>query len=330
MKYDIHLFEQLNEEYKPKPLKTLFPQYDPDSQLKIARSRIATLNKLVSLKGARILVIGCGLGYLSYVLASECNCRVIGIDLRKRADWDLLKTKSPNLDYQAVDLSSENPFDMESFDLIVSFWTWEHVIHPFTLLRECCKVLKPSAAIYIDAQLYRGPSGSHKYREVFFPFPHLLFEEEVFSEYYVKHTEKGMTSAWLNKLTYSQYKEYFRILNLRIEHEELVKIPLDKDFYNRFKDKLERYPIFDLELDCFRVLLRKPEQSALQEALVEQNKLKSDSEAVRNSFSFRLGHTLVQAVRWPGRNTVFLPYRLVRLCVIEFKKQKTKETRKVE
>jgi len=198
MKYDIHLFEQLNEEYKPKPLKTLFPQYDPDSQLKIARSRIATLNKLVSLKGARILVIGCGLGYLSYVLASECNCRAIGIDLIKRADWDLLKTKSPNLDYQAVDLSSENPFDMESFDLIVSFWTWEHVIHPFTLLRECCKVLKPSGAMYIDATPYRSPCGSHRYREVFFPFPHLLFEDEVFSEYYVKHTGKGMTSAWLN------------------------------------------------------------------------------------------------------------------------------------
>ncbi len=35
---------------------------------------------------------------------------------------------------------------------------------------------------------------------------------------------------------------------------------------------------------------------------------------VLNSFAYRLGDTLVQAVRKPGRNTLWLPYRLFRLC----------------
>ena len=43
---------------------------------------------------------------------------------------------------------------------------------------------------------------------------------------------------------------------------------------------------------------------------------------VRNSLSYRLGTTLVQAVANPGRNTIFLPYRLFRLCAAEFKKRK--------
>jgi len=36
-------------------------------------------------------------------------------------------------------------------------------------------------------------------------------------------------------------------------------------------------------------------------------------QAIKNSFSYRLGNMLVQAVANPGRNTIFLPYRLIRL-----------------
>jgi glycosyltransferase involved in cell wall biosynthesis len=45
-------------------------------------------------------------------------------------------------------------------------------------------------------------------------------------------------------------------------------------------------------------------------------------EVVKNSFSYRLGNILVQAIYRPGRNTILLPYRLFRLCVGEFRKWK--------
>jgi len=45
----------------------------------------------------------------------------------------------------------------------------------------------------------------------------------------------------------------------------------------------------------------------------ERDKLKSQLKAVKDSFSFRLGNMLVQAVYKPGRNTILLPYRLLRL-----------------
>jgi len=54
----------------------------------------------------------------------------------------------------------------------------------------------------------------------------------------------------------------------------------------------------------------------------ERDKLKKQLSATRNSFSYRLGNMLVQAVYKPGSNTILLPYRLIRLCIAEFKKRK--------
>lgn len=320
-KYDISLFEQLNEEYKNKPVIRSFPKVDPHSQFETARSRLVRLNKLMPLEGKQVLEVGCGMGYVSKVLATEYNCSVIGVDIIERDEWTLLQSDLPNLEYRVLDLSDENPFDIESFDLIVSFVAWEHIIHPFSMLKECCKILKSSDALYINANLYRAPNASHRYREIFFPFPHLLFEEEVFSEYYMKHMGTSDKPSYLNKLTYAQYKEYFKILNLRIEYENFAKIPLDKDFYNRFKRKLEPYPIFDLELAFFAVLLRK-DSTVTEQIDTFRHELERQLIAVKHSFSYRLGNTLVQAVCKPGRNTVLLPYRLIRLCIAGFRKKK--------
>jgi len=258
-KYDIHLLEQLNEEYRSKPVQSTFIQYDPESQLELASKRLHELSEIVDLKERNVLEIGCGKGYLSKVLADEYGCSVVGIDIYEDVEWQKLRNR-PNLDYLVLDLSQSNPFTVESFDLIVSFVAWEHMMHPFTMLKECCRILKSDGKMYIHANLYRAPRASHLYRDIYFPFPHLLFPEEVIAEFCLKN---GVSKKYFdqyyyrNKLTYGQYKEYFELLNLGIEYEQLWKTPLDMDFYERFKDKLEKYPRFDLELEVFNVLLVK-------------------------------------------------------------------------
>lgn len=62
-------------------------------------------------------------------------------------------------------------------------------------------------------------------------------------------------------------------------------------------------------------------------AVAERHKLlrvgfPAAEQLIRDSFSYRLGNMLVQAAVKPGRNTFLLPYRLIGLCVTEFKKQK--------
>jgi len=70
---------------------------------------------------------------------------------------------------------------------------------------------------------------------------------------------------------------------------------------------------------------RKTDQ--LKELRTERGKLKRQLRAVKDSFSYRLGNMLVLAMRKPGRNTILLPYRLIRLCVMEFRKRKSMPAR---
>lgn len=307
-KYDIHLLEQLNEEYRSKPTLSTFIQYDPESQFELATKRLRQLSEIVDLKEKKVLEVGCGRGYLSKVLSSEYSCSVVGIDIREHVEWQALRNP-PNLDYLALDLSERNPFQAGSFDLIVSFVAWEHMMHPFTMLKECYRILKPEGKMYIHANLYRSPRASHLYRDIYFPFPHLLFPEEVIAEFCLKN---GVSKHWFdeyyyrNKLTYGQYKEYFEILNLGIEYEQLQKIELDMDFYERFKDKLGKYPIFDLELEFFNVLLVKdyrglPELNYLKAALTrERDARRREAEASKaelNTTKARLNSTRRETIR---------------------------------
>ena len=50
-------------------------------------------------------------------------------------------------------------------------------------------------------------------------------------------------------------------------------------------------------------------------------------QTIKNSFSYRLGNMLVQAVYKPGRNTILLPYRLICLCIAGFKKWRSNALR---
>lgn len=65
----------------------------------------------------------------------------------------------------------------------------------------------------------------------------------------------------------------------------------------------------------------KPRSDNLQE---ERDKLKKQLSEVKNSFSYRLGNMLVQAVYRPGRNTILLPYRLIRLCAIQLGRRRAR------
>ncbi len=206
-----------------------------------------------------MLEVGCGGGYVSYCLAEHYNCDVTGIDIYESEHWEDLKHN--NLKFKAVDLSVANPFEDNSFDLVVSYVAWEHMRHPFKVLQECTKIIKTKQGnMFISANLYRSPIASHLYRHIFFPWPHLIFDDEIIVEYALS---QGVEQWWIdafyyvNKLTYSEYKEYFKILNLKIINEKLNYSKFDKEFYNRFEDKLGLYPIYDLEINFFNVLLSK-------------------------------------------------------------------------
>jgi len=114
---------------------------------------------------------------------------------------------------------------------------------------------------YLRANLYRSTVASHRYREVYFPWSHLLFSDEIFEAFYRKilnDPSAVVRASWLNELTYAQYLLYFKQIGFRLKKEWLKARELDQEFYQRFEEKLSAYPLFELTHDFFNVVLEKP------------------------------------------------------------------------
>ncbi len=91
--------------------------------------------------GKDVLDIACGLGYGAHFLAGSAR-RVVGADINS----DLVKVantqyRRPNIGYLVAD-ATRLPFGKETFHVVVSFETIEHLRDPDLFLLECARVLK--------------------------------------------------------------------------------------------------------------------------------------------------------------------------------------------
>ena len=258
--YDLALFLQLNEEYREKPIHPNPPPIRDaakrlETKQRTARNIAKDLSRFVDIRRKVVLDFGCGRGDLDVVLAEHLDCSVTGVDVQQYTEWaDLGHPKVRRL---VVDLSAEHatePFARQ-FDVIVSNSVLEHVKHPYRALESMKTVLKPGGIAWLKANLYRGPLASHRYREVYFPWPHLLFTDEVFRQFYEHMGRKPTTASWVNKLTHLHYHDYFQRIGFDVLAETFSKKPFDEAFYQRFEDILGRYPRSDLERDFINVVI---------------------------------------------------------------------------
>ena len=257
--YDLDLFMELNEQYSRNDaaLKQASAIKDKDTNpLENTIKRISYVDRFLQFKkGMRVLEIGCGRGHLSSLLKLKYGCDVVGVDIRTYPEWE--EFQSEGVDLRIHDVSTMNNDDLGNFDRIIALVVWEHMEHPYAGLTAVKDLLKPAGKglAYISANLYRGPKASHRYREVFFPWPHLLFEDEVFIQFYRRQGRNNVRAAWVNKLTVAHYEMYLRQLDFKIVRQWTTGTPIDEEFYQRFVDRLGRYPRFDLENDFFHVVL---------------------------------------------------------------------------
>jgi SAM-dependent methyltransferase len=176
---------------------------------------------------------------------------VVAIDIKRRAEWAAAR----GVEFLVADLSEGAPAELGTFDLLFSNSVWEHLRHPYAMLRGARRLLAPGGVFRLSANLYRGPKASHRYREVFFPWPHLWFQDDVFEAFYRHIGMRPARPAWVNHLTAAEYQRYFDLLGFAVHKLWYSITPLDRAFYQRFEDRLARYPIFDLERDFIHVVL---------------------------------------------------------------------------
>ena len=122
-------------------------------------ARLGYVAERTTLRGARVLDVGCGGGLLSEALAGE-GAEVTALDLAP----DLLKIarlhgleSGVKVDYRqrpVEALAAEMP---ESFDAITCMELLEHVPDPASVLRACAMLLKPGGRLFLST-LNRTPA----------------------------------------------------------------------------------------------------------------------------------------------------------------------------
>lgn len=256
IRYDVYLLEELNREYEDKRLVASPRSYKSSSMFEAARRRVAWAHGHVDLRHKTVLEIGCGPGFETWIMANDLGCDAHGVDVKQLNSWDTLA--GDRCRFTCADLTSTSPFAAETFDRVVSYTVWEHVVHPYSLLRETYRLLKPGGLAWIRANLYAGPKASHRYRDIYFPWPHLLFSDDIVKDWDVSKGRRPIGLSWVNRLSMHHYRAYFADIGFRLRRLSIQNADWDEDFYQRFFDVLGQFPVTDLKQDFFLAVLEKP------------------------------------------------------------------------
>ena len=254
--FDIDLMEQLHAEYLSHPLVPVPPGRTASERAERARARLLDVHREIDLADKRVLEIGCGAGYEVWYLSHQFGADATGLDIIERAAWKELADERTH--YILGDLTASRLFDDVTFDRIISFAVWEHVAHPTAALAEALRILRPGGLAWIKANLHRGPMASHLYADIAFPYPHLLFTDDVIREFMRRHARPAQGASWVNRLSWADYEARIRAVGFRIRALRFTGQPIDEAFYQRFQPVLGRYPRSDLARDFFEVVLEKP------------------------------------------------------------------------
>jgi SAM-dependent methyltransferase len=285
--YDIRLFDELNEDYRDTPIwpaskssqraqtryrtprETAHDDQPSDDRRRRelqnsemergeVESKLRVFEKQgFDVRGLDVVEIGSANGWLAAALPKRNGARsVVGVDIRPFVGWQT--HADPRVRFVAGDITEdEGLLERESADAVVSLAVLEHVTRPLQMLEAIHAVLRADGTAWLYFNLYRGRNASHVYRDVHFPWPHLLFEDEVCTAFYREHHARDLTFSWVNKLTLAEYVLACVEIGFEIRTLELDRVPIDPDFYLRFEEKLGRYPALDLETTFLTVILDK-------------------------------------------------------------------------
>lgn len=133
--------------------------------------------------GKVVLDAACGSGYGTAELGRVAT-RVVGVDVDGPAvDYARSRYGGGNVAFEVMDVSSLQ-FDGDSFDVVVSFETIEHIRDREAFLREVTRVLRPSGAFVVST-----PNVEHTTERPRNPFHHVEYERDDFVRLLTPHFE---------------------------------------------------------------------------------------------------------------------------------------------
>ena len=131
--------------------------WDTESEFKplhqINPLRLGWIENLVSLKGLRILDVGCGGGILADAMARK-GADVLGIDLAakalKVAQLHALEAGTVGVRYQEISAEMLAAEQAGQFDLVTCMEMLEHVPDPQAIVSACAALVKPGGRVFFS------------------------------------------------------------------------------------------------------------------------------------------------------------------------------------
>ena len=137
--------------------------WDPEGPQKplhaLNPARLGYVRERTTLRGARMLDVGCGAGLLSEALAREgahVTAIDLGPDLIKIAKLHTLES-GVEVDYRLTSVEALAEESPGSFDAIVCMEMLEHVPDPGAIIAACATLLKPGGRLFLST-LNRTPA----------------------------------------------------------------------------------------------------------------------------------------------------------------------------
>lgn len=230
----------------------------------------------LELQGKRVLEVGCGCGDVCQLLAERgprLN-RLVGINHERC-------TRDQDPRYQILHMNvSQMGFADETFDLVYSLATFEHVADLPGALGQIRRILRPGGLLVaVWSPIWNGFNGHHygstisnpSHHDIDLPWAHLIFSPQRLPAYLVaaegfssaeadRATDFIFHSSVLNHLGYSEYRQIFS--NAGMEVLRLQGEPVDfAGLLERIQSKLAAGHV--QPEDVLRFFKRMPEEEIL-------------------------------------------------------------------
>lgn len=246
---------------------TVIPSYSEEALLARGKERAEALPvrlgvEAASIKGAKILEIGCGYGETSFAVQQQFGASVSALDPWPRIDEGPFKDKFEVLKVP-IDEVEEN--QNGQFDVIHSYDVFEHIADPIGALEKVYSLLKVGGRAFLKFNLFRGAQASHV-DHLIFPWCHLLMSWDAMKPIAKIKSGGARSPDPVNKLSRVEYLFHMRRIGfLHNKPPWYARFNMTDELYDAFEDDLKWYPKEDLALNFMMVSLLKPSEDDREE-----------------------------------------------------------------
>lgn len=327
MQFDLALFEQLNEAHREHPVvrtarpKSPIPGSAPvagakdeatvraEQRQRAATMQLAPIQRDMDLAGKVVLEFGCRQGWLTSILPEHAGAaRATGVDINHYPTWSALS--DPRIELIQADFTKEQVAESGSVDRIIANVSLGRDTGPLSVLPILFDLLGDGGQIWLRIKAFTSPTASGRFKDIFFPWPQLLFEDDVCARFYEKHYGRAnQMFTWINRLTLAHYIQAAAETGFDVTLVRRKVIPINVPFYLQFLDRLGRYPALDLETDLVTLVLAKPphELRLIAPGAVENGYLERQQELDRQVLELVSGGEPVPVLRSPNASSSGAP-----------------------